>query len=972
MTHFAKNQKCWWCLHFDQLYYDPNNDQDLIKKYWQRLIANTYHAVREKVNRNDPMGLLMIMGITIHILNDFYAHSNWTELDLPTYTNQEDATYFDVIKDYPDKLEVAVNNYKQLPIPKNTYGFYTNGNDYVPTPDHNSSCKDYAGTPYFDGSYRIAYRGTLEWIKLIEKWVCQDFNSPGFWSRLKTYDFIRPEGKTHLATLTSVDEGTIRWMMTAAKCWKQRWVINWYNFLTEFEVAVDNMPNVPGFGFTEQVDHFPYLGIDWFENCSLIAIGLIQAKDTNNVHLVQSVDHLAEALAGNKQDFHKTVQVTAVDISNTEIPYLDSDPVLGPVITDAITTLANSFKDNYNVKWLRLSIPKVRDLDGADWFDFNLNDEEWGGTSDYWGLWTINGIQYSESEYTDESEPCTNWGVIKPLWNNDPVEIKVEMFESDPTNHKDETMDISPDNSRFDLTFTMNPATGEMTGLPNGCDISYNIHDGYIVRSPGNDDDLQAEVNLKAKFLKPIPAQIEVTILEACTKDKVDSEIGGLFYHESVWADFYGKVTINGYQFPATGDISNEDHILPDWKFFTEVNKDGTDIPIRIELWDSDPGDDDHCDINPAGGKRYLDLVYHMSDNTITGDVSGNAGERLYSEGQGDSDRCMIWFVINPVTASGAPVGSSSSQLYLKYKNGDGGTGQDNQIKPHLILANRGNAPVSLKDVKIRYWYTSEGGQDQQFCVDFAGLGNANIIGKFSKIDKKRVGADSYLEIGFTGTAGNLPGNQDTGEIQVRFNKSDWSNYNEADDYSYGPSQVNYGYWNKITVYLNGVLVYGTEPPVDNTPPKIPNLLVKYRCLDPTPGNNEIKPNFIVVNNSSSDIPLSGLKIRYWYTRDGIQTQNYWVDYATKGSNNITCSFVTLNTARPGADAYLEVGFTSAAGIVFGGGNDSGEVQIRVSPVDWSQTYNETNDYSFDPSKTVYTEWNRITLYYNGVLIYGV
>jgi hypothetical protein len=38
---------------------------------------------------------------------------------------------------------------------------------------------------------------------------------------------------------------------------------------------------------------------------------------------------------------------------------------------------------------------------------------------------------------------------------------------------------------------------------------------------------------------------------------------------------------------------------------------------------------------------------------------------------------------------------------------------------------------------------------------------------------------------------------------------------------------------------------------------------------------------------------------------------------------------------------------------------------------DWSN-YDETNDYSFDATKTAFSDWNRVTLYRNGVLVWGI
>jgi cellulose 1,4-beta-cellobiosidase len=55
------------------------------------------------------------------------------------------------------------------------------------------------------------------------------------------------------------------------------------------------------------------------------------------------------------------------------------------------------------------------------------------------------------------------------------------------------------------------------------------------------------------------------------------------------------------------------------------------------------------------------------------------------------------------------------------------------------------------------------------------------------------------------------PGGQ-SGEIQTRFAKSDWSNYTETGDYSFDPTKTSFVDWDHVTLYRNGVLVWGMEP----------------------------------------------------------------------------------------------------------------------------------------------------------------
>ena len=144
---------------------------------------------------------------------------------------------------------------------------------------------------------------------------------------------------------------------------------------------------------------------------------------------------------------------------------------------------------------------------------------------------------------------------------------------------------------------------------------------------------------------------------------------------------------------------------------------------------------------------------------------------------------------------------------------------------------------------------------------------------------------------------------------------------------------------------------------------------LQYKTGDVSASPNQLTPQFNIVNNSGAAVPLSEFTIRYWYTNEGNQAQTYACDYAAAGCGNSTGNFIKLVYPKTGADNYLEIGFSAAAGSLAAGGQSS--IQARLNKADWS-AYTQTNDYSFDATKTAFADWDHVTLYHNGDLVWGV
>ena len=139
--------------------------------------------------------------------------------------------------------------------------------------------------------------------------------------------------------------------------------------------------------------------------------------------------------------------------------------------------------------------------------------------------------------------------------------------------------------------------------------------------------------------------------------------------------------------------------------------------------------------------------------------------------------------------------------------------------------------------------------------------------------------------------------------------------------------------------------------------------------------SNSIEPKIMLENTGDTQLKLSDLKIRYYFTSEGDQYQLYWCDYAqiagTAGSRNVT-SCVRGNFAKLSGtqcDHYLEISFSNSTEVIKPG--EKVIVQGRFAKIDWS-SYTQTNDYSFNPTARDYTETSKITVYSSGNLIGGI
>lgn len=169
------------------------------------------------------------------------------------------------------------------------------------------------------------------------------------------------------------------------------------------------------------------------------------------------------------------------------------------------------------------------------------------------------------------------------------------------------------------------------------------------------------------------------------------------------------------------------------------------------------------------------------------------------------------------------------------------------------------------------------------------------------------------------------------------------------------------------------------EPSIKPTPsvvptktPEVVNGNVKVSVSgSETDSTNCLSKTISFTGTSSEYVDLSKVKIRYYYTADGSQNQNVWIDsaalsysvapYYVNIAEDVKGAIVKMGNAKDKADTYLEVSFGGAYTI---NNTVNGQVAFRIAKDDWS-SFTQGNDYSYgDDAKVV--------VYYDGKVIAGV
>ncbi|KAG0604729.1 hypothetical protein M758_9G003900 [Ceratodon purpureus] len=148
--------------------------------YMARFTLNTIDAVKDAVRRGAVLDYLAILGTSLHVYQDFYAHSNWASIKSRSRCDcyEMTSTFFDSLTRANGSVEAMVTlEPEYLGFITYSYGGrgYPHYNIFSANVEHGGYCEgtnsDSYVRPKFESTYSYAFAGSMEWIYNYERWA---------------------------------------------------------------------------------------------------------------------------------------------------------------------------------------------------------------------------------------------------------------------------------------------------------------------------------------------------------------------------------------------------------------------------------------------------------------------------------------------------------------------------------------------------------------------------------------------------------------------------------------------------------------------------------------------------------------------------------------------------------------------------------------------------------------------------------
>jgi len=156
----------------------------------------------------------------------------------------------------------------------------------------------------------------------------------------------------------------------------------------------------------------------------------------------------------------------------------------------------------------------------------------------------------------------------------------------------------------------------------------------------------------------------------------------------------------------------------------------------------------------------------------------------------------------------------------------------------------------------------------------------------------------------------------------------------------------------------------------------VPGFSVQWKNEHTQTSSAYLGGEIVVKNAGPNSLAVSDIKVRYYFTdevKKAFQFNNNFQHINTSGSQaDLTVTFKTVGMAptTATADTYIEFSFSSGHGQL--GPNEALDFAWQMQgPNPGTDTFTQSNDYSFDASKTSLTNWEHIVALQGTNLLWG-
>lgn len=209
---------------------------------------------------------------------------------------------------------------------------------------------------------------------------------------------------------------------------------------------------------------------------------------------------------------------------------------------------------------------------------------------------------------------------------------------------------------------------------------------------------------------------------------------------------------------------------------------------------------------NPISTIQDADLIGTIESNNYTDSGLFSLTTYYYSISAVDTSLNESVLSINVSETTQQTRSASISMNWSTTQSGN----SSNTIGSLISISNNGEAEIDLSKISINYYFTKDSDVELNFWCDNAGGSiNGNYVNFTENIEgtflvATGLNTDTKVVISFNSLSPSLKKGE-TVDVNIRITKSDWSNFDQSNDYSFLTQ-------NGITLYYDGNLITGIQP----------------------------------------------------------------------------------------------------------------------------------------------------------------